>query len=1042
MKRFKFLFMFFVLFGLAIGADFAFNKNDYTAFEQQYIQAEQEEKIVIPSSYCIRDDYYLVTTNQHSQGLCWNFSSSSVLTTAVMKSTNQYIDYSEGWISEAMGKENSYYLPGDGGTFGGFDNIARIYGVVQEQDFNYEESYQVCKENVSDMHEYFEQFSDTTIMKNYKSTSYNITQFESEETILAQRNAIKKHILTQSALYVSFSWASGSAQCSNGKTVYFKHPNPESTSGGHALTVVGWDDDIEVVFNSIKYKGAWIFVNSWGNTSGNEGMYYIFYDDTQVSYFNGYTYTEEYDDLYFYNKLVDSTADFETNKKGAYTGDFEAETNQTKQKNIFTNPNNVRLTYSYKISPDTEITDISVYNFQKDVTKNFNITNNTTNNTITINAKDELELSTYKIVFTYSNGEESESICGAFSIINGTETEFMTMSVSPSTRVNGNFVLDGVNPLNNGSKQITYSVANQQGSMNIWANMATYSKVYQMKIKNSVTGNLVTESAISQTPLNYVGLSFQYNLQSTNHYHLILVGDGVESLYDVYLLQTTTDSGEKHARINYTLFGGENNEENLESGIIGPNKMIQVKSPTKEGYGFAGWYYSKDCEIKDLLKCSGLDYYIEFDRLIHYEIYSVGYWATYNKENAPYMFYSVNIYAKWVELKEEVDYCLIFANITGGGLISDVGVVFVPKYTDKTITIDSAGYIVTQILIDGNLISSEFYNQMVQNGISFNNISSNHTLSITFTPRTDIVYHVSHWLQAVGETDFEVDGKYYQTPITEEFIGTTGNMTNATAKTFSHFVVQSFEQQKISGNNDTVINIYYTREVFNITITFSGVKYSSAKYDINEEVLYGQTKTYNLCPKGYTMLNCVIDGQQSENNSITFEDIAENHEITVSLKIEVYNIQIDEIQNGSVVYKGNLTDINLGEIREFTFVADEGYVLKQVTVNDEVVEIKDGKLRVMVSDNLTIGAEFEELPDDPVPDDPNPDDPNPDDPNPDDPVPDDPAPDDTQDEEIPELPPKDEGLGIVPIIFITVGVGSPVVFGVVWILLKRKRIYY
>ena len=401
--KLRYLFMFLVMFGVAVCADLAFNKNDYSYQAEQTVQAEE---VVIPSKYCLRDDYFLLTTNQHGQGLCWDFASSTVFTTAVMESTNQYIDYSEAWISESYSHTSTYYIPGDGGYFGAFEDAIRRNGIIQEQDFNYSESYQVSKENTNDLWDYFSQFSDKGIVGNYKTKTYSVSHYADEETKEYQRNLIKRHILTQSALYVSFGWATGSAKY-NGRTIWFKHPNPENTSGGHALTVVGWDDDLEVVFNNVKYKGAWLFLNSWGDSSGYHGIYYIFYDDKQVSSFSGYVYNEIYDDLYFFNKLEDSTAQFTTTLKGAFTGTFEETTNETKQKNIFTDPNNVSLTYSYKISPNTSITDISIFNFQSDVTDDFVIRNDKNNKLITITAKGKLELSTYKIVFTYSMNPSS-----------------------------------------------------------------------------------------------------------------------------------------------------------------------------------------------------------------------------------------------------------------------------------------------------------------------------------------------------------------------------------------------------------------------------------------------------------------------------------------------------------------------------------------------------------------------------------------------------------------------------------------------------------
>ncbi|MBO7508347.1 MAG: hypothetical protein J6T39_01730, partial [Clostridia bacterium] len=78
--------------------------------------ADEEEITTLPTAYCLRDDYFVQTTNQHNQGLCWDFASSLAFTTTVMKSTNQYIDFSEAWVSNHIAATSKYYTPGDGGS--------------------------------------------------------------------------------------------------------------------------------------------------------------------------------------------------------------------------------------------------------------------------------------------------------------------------------------------------------------------------------------------------------------------------------------------------------------------------------------------------------------------------------------------------------------------------------------------------------------------------------------------------------------------------------------------------------------------------------------------------------------------------------------------------------------------------------------------------------------------------------------------------------------------------------------------------------------
>ncbi len=60
-----------------------------------------------------------------------------------------------------------------------------------------------------------------------------------------------------------------------------------NTKTNHSVSIIGWDDDYDVSnFQSGShkpvYKGAWIVQNSYGTDFGNNGIFYVSYDDTQI----------------------------------------------------------------------------------------------------------------------------------------------------------------------------------------------------------------------------------------------------------------------------------------------------------------------------------------------------------------------------------------------------------------------------------------------------------------------------------------------------------------------------------------------------------------------------------------------------------------------------------------------------------------------------------------------------------------------------------------------------------------------------------------
>ena len=80
------------------------NKNEVVAEENTSVSVDAS---TLPY-YCLRDDYIIYTQNQSAQGLCWDFAITMSLTTCMMINTNQYLDYSEGWVSLATSNSSEY----------------------------------------------------------------------------------------------------------------------------------------------------------------------------------------------------------------------------------------------------------------------------------------------------------------------------------------------------------------------------------------------------------------------------------------------------------------------------------------------------------------------------------------------------------------------------------------------------------------------------------------------------------------------------------------------------------------------------------------------------------------------------------------------------------------------------------------------------------------------------------------------------------------------------------------------------------------------
>lgn len=87
-------------------------------------------------------------------------------------------------------------------------------------------------------------------------------------------NVIKQYLMDYGALYTTMYWTNTS-YTSSGSTYYYSG----AEDGNHAITLVGWDDSKVTAGGT----GAWILKNSWGAEWGDDGYFYVSYNDTKIN---------------------------------------------------------------------------------------------------------------------------------------------------------------------------------------------------------------------------------------------------------------------------------------------------------------------------------------------------------------------------------------------------------------------------------------------------------------------------------------------------------------------------------------------------------------------------------------------------------------------------------------------------------------------------------------------------------------------------------------------------------------------------------------
>lgn len=355
MKKSKKIIMFFLIIFIITFSKISFsaNANNQVSLKKQ-IQSNYQNNITLDESikkstlnhlltsssslqskYDLRNELNnnIVVKNQYPDSNCWAYAYTSVLETTMAKKgllgkvySPMHIDYTTSKIF------NRNVL--DGGTY----NMALAYSVsgygpVYESDFakesvydnnNVKEINQVnidipAKARVLDSRD-FPSINKSFDGSNIVYTDAHGNSYNNSELTVA-RNLIKKHIMENGAVFSSF-YISNTETCNkvtyNDKTVYSYFYNG-SEDLNHAITIVGWDDNFPkenfALDNMPIHDGAYIVLNSWGNDFGDNGFFYVSYDDkyiekavygiTNIQEIND---TNKYDNLYEYDELGNTTS--------------------------------------------------------------------------------------------------------------------------------------------------------------------------------------------------------------------------------------------------------------------------------------------------------------------------------------------------------------------------------------------------------------------------------------------------------------------------------------------------------------------------------------------------------------------------------------------------------------------------------------------------------------------------------------------------------------------------------------------------------------
>ena len=236
----------------------------------------------LPDSYDLRKEGKVSGIRDQGQvGSCWSFATMASLESGLMPA--EVHDFSENNMKNTHGFD---YSPDDGGQqFMSIAYLSRWSGPVDESDDPYSETSAIS-------------LGGLTVQKHVQEV------FIIPDRLNALDNDnIKRAIMDHGAVFTSMHF---SFPCY--ESGFSSHYYGGSEPSNHAVTIVGWDDNYGAANFTVTPpgNGAFIIKNSWGESWGDEGYFYVSYYDTKIGSSNAVFIASSpynYDHIYQHDPL-------------------------------------------------------------------------------------------------------------------------------------------------------------------------------------------------------------------------------------------------------------------------------------------------------------------------------------------------------------------------------------------------------------------------------------------------------------------------------------------------------------------------------------------------------------------------------------------------------------------------------------------------------------------------------------------------------------------------------------------------------------------
>ena len=217
--------------------------------------------------------------DQNPFGTCWAFAGTGSFEYAVDKKTESNTDYSEEHMIQRLSKngDTGYQITskdtgGNEYMYSGY--FTSGYGPVSDSLFPYDttkSTLQIIPSILNAKGNYR-----ATDVQFFKTTDDANGALNSETV-----NTVKQAVYNNGSATCGITWDSSMIQ--KDKVSYYNNDDNARNDSNHEVLIVGWDDDYSADhFEGVTKKGAWLVRNSWGNNIGDNGYFWVSYQDKSL----------------------------------------------------------------------------------------------------------------------------------------------------------------------------------------------------------------------------------------------------------------------------------------------------------------------------------------------------------------------------------------------------------------------------------------------------------------------------------------------------------------------------------------------------------------------------------------------------------------------------------------------------------------------------------------------------------------------------------------------------------------------------------------